>query len=89
MFRVDKPPVPPEVQAREDAWAAEQKACLARYTAAVSAARFKDWSKCEAIIESVRKRSGDAAANTCADEFRVALGQQPKYRKNPHKKEVA
>ena len=70
---------PVDMDAEQEArYAVEREECLSRFKAAVKAATERDYSKCQAIIEKIRRESGDAAAEIASNEFRKALGREAK-----------
>lgn len=77
----DKPVIPPEVAAREEAWAKHREECLARFWQAVEASKRRDHRQSEAIIATVRASHGDKAADIAAAELKKAIQRDAKPKK--------
>jgi len=81
MSLFDRPVVPPEVQAREDAWNVSKEAALTRFNSAVAAGKRRDYRQSEEIIASVKATHGDKAAAIAATELKKAIQREAKPKK--------
>jgi DNA-binding GntR family transcriptional regulator len=77
----ERPAVPPEVAAREEAWNRSREECLARFNSAVAAGKRRDYRQCEEIIASVKARHGEKASAIAAAELKKAIQRDAKSKK--------
>lgn len=73
--------VPPEVQAREDAWNRDKEACLKRFNEAVAARKRGSYGLSQAIIAAVKESHGQKAADVAALEIKKAIQREPKTKR--------
>jgi aryl-alcohol dehydrogenase-like predicted oxidoreductase len=76
-----RPAVPPEVQAREDAWNREKEECLKRFNEAVAAGKRGSYGLSQAIIARVKEGHGQKAADIAASELKKAIQREPKTKR--------
>jgi len=76
-----KPGTSSEVAAREAKWDSDREECLARFNKAVAASKGRDHRLSEAIIESVRAKHGDRAAEIASSELKKAIRHEGKTKK--------
>ena len=81
MSLFDRPAVPPDMQAKEDAWNRDKEACLSRFNSAVAAGKRGDYRQSQSIIATVRERGGQKAADVAAAELKKAIQREPKTKK--------
>jgi len=75
------PVISPEVAAKEAKWDSHREECLARFNKAVAASKGRDHRLSEAIIESVRAKHGDRAAEIASSELKKAIRHEGKTKK--------